>query len=265
MCDFGQSVPVDELAVPSELWRNQVRDPKAVVDAAVWLIDHMSEHVGVPDLGDLEVLDFGCGWRFTEAFLRRGVPIGHYVGVDVSRPVVDLLQQNVSDPRFEYFHLDAHNDRYNPTGQPLAETTIPEIEGRQFDLICLFSVFTHLEPADYVAMLILLRRFMKPTGRLFYTLFIDEQTEGGHGYVDRMASVLETSTEARVHEKLASTMANRSDPVDFRDLDPTRPLLVAMYSRRHAIELIEGTGWDLVSVSPPDLHLQHHIVCAPRP
>ena len=33
-----------------------------------------------------------------------------------------------------------------------ADMTVPEIEGRCFDLICLFSVFTHLSPADYVAM-----------------------------------------------------------------------------------------------------------------
>src|SRR6266568_4104782 len=122
---------MDELVVPAELWRNQVRDPEALVDAAVWLI-------------------------------------GHYVGVDVSREVVDFLRSNVSDPRFEFFHLDAQNDRYNPTGQPLSDMTVPEIEGRRFDLICLFSVFTHLAPADYAAMLRLLRRFVKPGGRLFY-------------------------------------------------------------------------------------------------
>jgi hypothetical protein len=243
-------VPVEELVVPPELWRNQVRDPKAVVDGAVWLIGHMCEHIGVSDLGDLDVLDFGCGWRFTEAFLRRGVPIGHYVGVDVSRPVVDLLEANVSDPRLEYFHLDARNDRYNPTGQPLSEMTIPELEGRQFDLICLFSVFTHLAPSDYAAMLTLLRPLVKPNGRLFYTLFIDEKTDGGHGYTDRIGT--------------PSTDVEGNEPPDFRDVDPSKPLLVAMYSRRHAIELIDGTGWDLVSVSPPDVHLQHHIVCSPN-
>ena len=28
-------------------------------------------------------------------------------------------------------------------------------------------------------------------------------------------------------------------------LDPDHPLLYAMYSRAHALELIEGTGWDI--------------------
>jgi len=27
--------------------------------------------------------------------------------------------------------------------------------------------------------------------------------------------------------------------------------------------LIEGTGWELLDVFPPDIHVQHHIMCAP--
>ena len=183
-------VRVDELVVPSELCRNRM-DPDTAVDVAVWLIEHMCDHIGVRDLGDLDVLDFGCGVRFTQALLnrccadralrrRRCHP----------REVIDFLRANVSDPHFEHFHLDAQNDRYNPNGQPLAEMTVPEVEGRRFDLICLFSVFTHLAPADYVAMLRLLRRFVRPEGRLFYTLFINETTAGGHGYIDRMRKAL---------------------------------------------------------------------------
>jgi SAM-dependent methyltransferase len=255
-------VRVDELVVPSELCRNKIADPVDVVDAAVWLIGHMCEHLGVSDLGDLDVLDFGCGVRFTQAFLNRNVPIKSYVGVDVSSPVIDFLRSNVSDPRFEFFHLDAQNDLYNPTGRPLSEMTVDGVEGRRFDLICLFSVFTHLAPVDYVAMLKLLRRFVRPDGRLFYTLFIDERTTGGHGYIDRVSRIF-SSDDPRVKEAIVSSVATSGEPPDFRDAEPNKPLMVALYSRRHAIELIDGTGWDLLSVSPPDVHLQHHILCAP--
>jgi hypothetical protein len=50
----------------------------------------------------------------------------------------------------------------------------------------------------------------------------------------------------------------------FKDLDPSRPLLWAVYSERYARELIEGTGWEVVSLWPPDEYIQHHFVCAPR-
>lgn len=251
---------MDELVVPRELWRNRTRNPETVMDGAVWLIDHMCEHVGIPDLGAVDVLDFGCGVRFTQVLLNRGLPIKHYVGVDVSHEVVDFLRTNVSDPRFEYYYLNAHNDLYNPTGEPLSTLTVPEIEGRRFDLICLFSVFTHLAPDDYASMLRLLHRFVKPDGRLFFTVFIDERTDGGHGYIDRLAAALETSDSPQLEAAIASGLA---EPADFRDADPRAPLRVALYSRRHALDLVEQAGWRVLEVSAPDVHLQHHIVCAP--
>jgi SAM-dependent methyltransferase len=257
------------LHVPSEFCRNAgkkvaLEDEDAVIDGAVWLIEHMCRHIGTPDLDGLDVLDFGCGVRFAQAIVNRGLAIKRYVGVDVHREMIDFLTANVSDPRLEFVHLDAHNALYNPTGQPLSKLTVPEIEGRRFDLICLFSVFTHLAPPDYAAMLRLLRRFVKPDGRLFYTLFINERTDGGLGYVDRLSAAIATSQDPGVKERLASVVRKREEIPDFRDADPREPLLVALYSRPHAMELIDGTGWEVLDVSPPGVHLQHHILCAPK-
>ena len=253
---------VEHLVVPPALHRNAIPDGIAALDSAVWLIEHMCGQVGASDLGHLDVLDVGCGVRFTQAIVNRKVPIGHYVGVDVSREVIDFLQAEVSDPRLEYFHLDAHNARYNPTGRPLAELTVPEIEGRRFDLICLFSVFTHLAPSDYAAMLRLLRPLVSDDGSLFYTVFISELTEGGHGYLDRMSAEVDRSQRPELKARLASLI---EQPPDFLDAIPEQPLMVALYSRRHATELIDNTGWEIRSVSPPGLHgLQHHIICTPR-
>jgi SAM-dependent methyltransferase len=259
------------LHVPSEFCRNagstdDLRDDEASVNSGAWLLDHMCEHLGVPDLGELEVLDFGCGVRFAQTIVNRALAIKRYVGVDVYRDMIDFLVANVGDPRLEFLHLDAHNDRYNPTGRPLAVVAdaLP-IERNRFDLICLFSVFTHLAPHDYGAMLRVLRRFVRPTGRLFFTLFINEKTEGGHGLMDTFGRALVASSDSGVKAAIASRArsAERPGPPDFLDLDPRQPLLFAVYSRRHALELIEGTGWEVLSVSDPGIHLQHHIVCAP--
>ncbi len=254
---------MDDLVAPSELCRNRIGDPGVVVDDAVWLIEHMCEHLEASDLGELDVLDFGCGVRFTQALVNRGLPIKHYVGVDVSADVIDFLGANVADPRFEYFHLDAHNALYNPTGQPLAGLTVPGIEGRQFDVICLFSVFTHLAPEDYVAMLRLLRRYVRPGGRLFYTLFVNELTEAGHGHADAISRALAKCEDPQVMAELAAAIENDETSPDFRDADPENPMMIALYSRRYATDLIKGSGWDLLSLSPPDRRLQHHILCAP--
>jgi hypothetical protein len=132
------------------------------------------------------------------------------------------------------------------------------IEGQAFDVICLFSVFTHLAPHDYRAMLQLLHRFAKPRARLFYTLFINELTDNGRGLVDSLAS--------KAGAALTSPVVEPDDsPVpDFVDMNPSDPLRWAVYSRQYALALVDGTGWHVESVSPPDIHLQHHIVCRPE-
>lgn len=88
-----------------------------------------------------------------KALLDDSWPIGRYVGVDVSSDVIQWLQSNVADPRFEFHHLGARNDLYNPVGPPLAEIERLPVGDREFDLISLFSVFTHLDPSDFLAML----------------------------------------------------------------------------------------------------------------
>src|SRR5262249_32040251 len=107
---------VEPLVVPAHLCRNAGGDPATAAQDAAWLIDHLCGHLGVPDLDELAVLDVGCGVRFTQAIANRGIPIGRYAGVDVSRDVIAFLRANVADPRFEFFHLDAQNDLYNPNG-----------------------------------------------------------------------------------------------------------------------------------------------------
>ena len=52
----------------------------------------------------------------------------------------------MSDPRFEFHHFDARNELYNPTGTPLADFEELPVGSARFDLISLFSVFTHLTP-----------------------------------------------------------------------------------------------------------------------
>ena len=246
-----------DLHVPLKFRRGALKlEEDASIDSAVSLIEHMCARVGLDDLRDTELLDFGCGVKFTQAFLNRSLPVKKYVGVDVYREMIEFLLANVHDPRFEYFHIDAHNALYNPEGQPLADATVP-LEGRTFDLVCLFSVFTHLAPHDYQTMLRLLRHHIRDGGRLFYTLYVNERTEGGHGLIDTWVRGL----SPEIKESLKGSRPERRAP--FCDLDPRRPLLHAVYTEEYARELVEGTGWEVLTLSPPDVHIQHHIVCAP--
>jgi SAM-dependent methyltransferase len=246
------------LDVPMKFHRGALKNPEATMESAVFLLRYMCGRLGVSDLSQQDVLDVGCGTKFTQALLNEGLPIKSYVGVDVYREMIHFLRENVSDPRFEYHHIDVHNDLYNPDAAPMTEHADLGVGDRTFDVICLFSVFTHLAPDDYVTMLRLLRRYVRPDGRLIYTLFIDELTDGGHGFIDRVERGLHARDGSRPH---ATDEARDVRP--FVDVYPDRPLLCAMYSREYAFELIEGTGWAPIELLPPNEFAQHHFICAP--
>jgi 2-polyprenyl-3-methyl-5-hydroxy-6-metoxy-1,4-benzoquinol methylase len=89
----------------------------------------------------------------------------------VNKPLIDYLNEVVADPRFAYEYWNIYNQLYNPSGVKLTKDFSLPVSG-QFDLIWLFSVFTHLEPADASALLGILRHYIRPGGHLF-SAFID--------------------------------------------------------------------------------------------
>jgi SAM-dependent methyltransferase len=246
--------------IPARLRRSAITDEQATITGAATLLEQLCDLVGVEDLSRCDVLDVGCGVKFTQAILNHDIPIKSYTGVDVYREMVEFLRSNVDDPRFEYHHVDVRNDLYNPGAPPMAVGSDLGLGDRTFDVICLYSVFTHLPPSDYVTMLKLVRRHSRPDGRLVYTLFIDELTERGHGLMDYLQRTL--SQGRNDHAPNAAADAQRQ-VLPFRDLDPNRPLMYALYSREHAHELIEGTGWEPLRMVPPTEHAQHVFVCRP--
>ncbi|MEM7691472.1 MAG: class I SAM-dependent methyltransferase [Pseudomonadota bacterium] len=248
------------LEVPVELRRGRHRNnQESSVASAVKILNYLAHHLGLKDFSATDMLDMGCGVKFTQAFLNEELPIRKYVGVDLYPEMIDFLKKTVVDPRLSYYHANFQNEMYNPNGRPLARFQELPLAGTQFDVITLLSVFTHLEPKDYVSMLRLLRKYVKPDGRLIYSLFIDEFTEGGFGLIDTYQKVLEkNSALAEAPKDLKRVVA------PFRDLDPSQPLKWALYSEAHARELIEGTGWEVLSLTPPPASwLQHHFLLKP--
>lgn len=245
------------LQVPPALRRGALKgDDAEYIRSGRALIELLSRRLGLPDLGGLRVLDMGCGTKLVQAFLAHDLPVGHYTGVDLYREMIDFLAATVDDPRFDFHHVDTHNAMYNPGGVPLDAATRLPLPEASFDLISLFSVFTHLEPHDYVAMLRLLRRYVAPGGTLVFSLFVNEPTAGGHGLIDGIQRSLRA--EGRGEE---AARALEAVP-DFIDAGPGT-LQWALYSRRHALGLLEGTGWRVESLNDPEEYIQHYFVCRP--
>ena len=153
---------------------------------------------------------------------------------------------------------------YNPQGEPLSAATRLPIEENSFDIICLFSVFTHLAPHDYVAMLQMLRRYVKPEGKIIFSLFVNETTKGGRGYIDDIDKLWRSRPEKLdSFKEVFEKGLEKAGPPDFIDYDRSQPLRWAIYSRENALRLVNGTGWEVESLNDPEEAIQHYMVCKP--
>lgn len=255
------------LSVPRPLRRGYLKNnERESVDSGLELIRLICRTLGVDDLGDLSVLDMGCGSKLVQAILQENLPIGHYAGIDVFPDMISFLTENVPDPRFEFHVLDAHNEMYNPEGLPVSASTQLPLAPASADLICLFSVFTHLAPQDYMAMLQMLRKYVKPQGKLIFSLFVNEETPGGMGFIDAWVRAWKQADESVV-DKFGGAFVDESGdgaPPDFVDYYPDQPLKCAMYSRPYALKLVQGTGWKVESLNDPESSIQHFMVCTPQ-
>jgi SAM-dependent methyltransferase len=244
-------VTSNRLDVPRRFQRSLKKDEEFAILSARLMIPELARLCGHDDLGELSVLDVGCGVKFSQVLVNDGLPIGRYVGVDVYRPMIEFLRENVTDERFEFHHVDFRNERYNPEGIAMTADSRLPVPETAFDVICLFSVFTHLDPSDYVAILKLLRRYVKPTGRAVYSIFLDRLSSTGHGLMDAWA------------RKMGEQAVGKTET--YRDFTHDDPLKQALYSEEYARELVEDTGWRVDRIIEPTEYVQHQFVVVPVP
>ena len=236
-------------------------------ESGLFAVDLLCRTLDRKDLSEVQLLDVGCGTKVVKTLIDHSMPVGRYVGIDVSSEIIEWLDANVCDPRFEFHHLDARNEMYNPDGTDLAQFELLPVDRRRFDLICLFSVFTHLAPHDYVAMLRLLREHAKPATKLLFSLFLrDRERESAYERaVKEKLDSADPEVRRRTKAALARAIRHRASQDDARFVDevPGRPLEIARYEPDYALELVDGTGWEVLELHPPRPHIQHYMICRP--
>jgi SAM-dependent methyltransferase len=225
-----------QLNVPTRFNKNAVNVQAlgSQSETGTLLLEYMCERLAIPNLASLDVLDFGCGCRFAEAILNNRLPVRSYVGIDLDREMIAWLKENVRDPRLSFYHWNARNPMYNPSGFPLTSTVELPIPAQTFDLICMFSVITHQLPEDARAIFQLLRRYIRPSGKMFFSANIQELTS------------------------------------EYREMG-SAPTLDSAYSCRALGKLLERSGWRVLSragKNPQDAHgrampIQDSLLCAP--
>lgn len=199
-------------------------------DTGLMLINYMCARIGIDSLPGLDVLDFGCGVRFSQSIINRKVPIGTYTGLEVEKKIVDFLDENVTDPRLSYHYVDTLNRHYSRNGQKLAAETPSPLGITKFDVVCMFSVITHQQPEEAISIFNFLRRHIKLDGHLFFS--------------------------AHIHD----------GDVPYYELDPEKPGHMSSYSLPHVTKLFEDANWSVISVEnkrPNGLPIQTSFLCRP--
>lgn len=121
------------------------------------------------------VLDIGCGIG------RRTLPLldylnskALYVGMDLDRRGIDWLTRHVTSrhQRFVFLQQDIYSKFYNPGGALIPGRLVLPFPDASFDMVALWSVFTHMYPDDIAHYLSEIARVLKPGGVLAASFFL---------------------------------------------------------------------------------------------
>lgn len=138
------------------------------------LLDMLKEYGGLQP-GD-RVLDVGSGIG------RLAVPLtsflqnkGSYEGFDVVKSGVAWCTKNISSeyPNFNFLHVNLKNDLYNLNANSIrASNFVFPYKDEDFNMVFLFSVFSHMMPQDLENYLDQIKRVLTNGGICLATFFI---------------------------------------------------------------------------------------------
>jgi ubiquinone/menaquinone biosynthesis C-methylase UbiE len=190
------------------------------------------------------VLDVGCGTG------RVAVPLagylgegGSYEGFDNSAARIDWCNERIAPlhPRFRFQTLDVYSSLYNPDGAVKGDAVVFPYESDEFDVVFLFSVFTHMLGEDVAHYLTEIARVLRPGGRalISWILLTDESLE----------AVAEQSDRRR------DPSQNAHDALFSHQIGPAR------VSAPKAVEAVVAyeEGWALARYSDAGLTVQQPI------
>jgi cyclopropane fatty-acyl-phospholipid synthase-like methyltransferase len=167
------------------------------------------------------ILDIGCGaGRLPIGLLARQMPFSSYLGVDVDSNRIKWCNKNLKtkDSRLAFQFVNIKNDRYNPAGKDLFDIGI---SGKKFDLIYLYSVFSHLMQGDVEKYLRIFRASLTDLGHCFVTMFVADNVP-----------------------------ACTENPPDFGSLKWQGRLHCVLYNRENWESMVRHAGLEITKITP---------------
>jgi ubiquinone/menaquinone biosynthesis C-methylase UbiE len=125
------------------------------------------------------ILDVGCGVGRLAIGLQQTLPtIKYYQGIDVSISAINWCLKYLKPefPNFNFLRINMQNDLYNKNGANITTNRLPFAD-KTFDIIYLYSVFSHMRSYDIKFYLTEFNRIIKFDGKIFLTAFLEENVE----------------------------------------------------------------------------------------
>ncbi len=195
---------------------------EALNDARVFL-DHVKRAIraaGAPMHEGMRVLDFGSGWGRLYRVLMREIPPAQLIGADPEASCIEICRRAMPFGRFVQI----------PVRPPYA------FGDNEFDLIYLFSVFTHLDKPVIAKILDEFERIVRPGGFVSFTTLRSN-------HIDFWAAHSQHPAYKAALEKVGF------DPVAWRAKLAGGEFLFVPTGGGSAIETADIYGWALINRS----------------
>ena len=121
------------------------------------------------------VLDVGCGvGKLAIAMTHFLDENGSYEGLDIVPDAIEWCTKHVVGPHgnVHFTVADVYNKEYNPKGRVQPANYRFPYDDDTFDVVALYSVFTHMLPDDVDQYISEIARVLKTNGHIFATYFI---------------------------------------------------------------------------------------------
>jgi SAM-dependent methyltransferase len=121
------------------------------------------------------VLDVGCGFGKLAIGMSKFLDdTGRYDGFDIVPEAIQWCKENITGPHnnINFTLADIYNKEYNPKGSVQGRDYRFPYEDDTFDVVALYSVFTHMLPKDVEHYISEIARVLKRGGRVFATYFV---------------------------------------------------------------------------------------------
>jgi SAM-dependent methyltransferase len=151
-------------------------DPEAVGDACVRILERY-----VTINSSSRLLDFGCGvGRVMLSLLKHKPDVGSVAGFDIMPQVINFCETHIASafPQATFELVAGSNDHYDQfiaaaDARSAKSTALLQSEyASRFTGAYAFSVFTHVEMADFRSLLKLFSIWLEPGGELLFTAFL---------------------------------------------------------------------------------------------